>query len=541
MFFSSTSSLYHFYFSDATEGDINVEFYDVNVEFTINYNLMWRKSALLWKGRIYTLYLDWYNRLKCFLFLIIPIRKSIGTHKEGFMNIKERVQSQQNYFATGATKSYSFRIHALHTLSNGIQKYEKEILTALQMDLNKSEAEAYITELCVLRDDLRFIMRHLRNWMKRKRRKTSLALFPAKCYQVPEPYGVALIMSPWNYPFLLTMAPLVGAIAAGNCVVLKPSAYSSHTSAVVTKLIKDCFSPEFCTVIEGGREENNELLKQKFDYIFFTGSISVGKIVMEAAAKHLTPVSLELGGKSPVIIDETADIDLAAKRLVFGKYINAGQTCIAPDYVLVHESKKKELIDHLGQWIKQFYEKNKTHNTIENYPTIINDHHFERLLGLMDGLQVSLGGSYNKESRMIEPTVLTEVTGDSPIMQEEIFGPLLPILTYQDLHEAISFVKKGPKPLALYLFSNDKAVHHKITSEISYGGGCINDVLLHIASPHLPFGGVGDSGMGSYHGKASFDTFTHYKSLVNKGTHLDFSFRYRPYTKKKLNLIKKLL
>jgi len=397
-----------------------------------------------------------------------------------------------------------------------------------------------MTEMSILKEEIAFVLKHMKGWAKKKKTKTILSLFPAKCFRVTDPYGVTLIMSPWNYPLLLSLEPLVGAIAAGNCAVLKPSAYATHTSDIIEQVITECFPKEYCAVVKGGRQENDELLKQKFDYIFFTGSPIVGKFVMEAASKNLTPVSLELGGKSPVIVDETADISLTARRLVFGKFINAGQTCIAPDYLFVHESKKDELIKQLGFWINEFYPKN-ANGDIEDYPRIINKKHFDRLLGLLKGENIILGGNNNPEKLCIEPTILIDVNMDNPIMQEEIFGPILPIMTFGKIEEAILIIKSRPKPLALYFFSTDKAMQKRILNEISFGGGCINDTILHVASSHLPFGGVGNSGMGSYHGKASFDTFTHYKSIVNKASWMDFSFRYRPYTKGKLKLIRMLL
>ncbi len=446
---------------------------------------------------------------------------------------------QIDYFNSGITRDLSFRIESIKRLSKAIERNEKEILSALKSDLNKSETEGYMTELGVLKGDIKYILKRVRKWTKPQRVGTELALLPAKCFRIGEPYGVVLIMSPWNYPFLLSLEPLVGAIAAGNCVTLKPSAYSPATSAVIAKIISECFSPEFCTVVQGGRAENAGLLEQKFDYIFFTGGISVGKLVMEAAAKHLTPISLELGGKSPVIVDESADIDLAAKRLVFGKYINAGQTCVAPDYVLVHQSKKEELLERLGFWIEEFYPKGAD-GVIQDYPRIINEKHFKRIEGLMSGEKILFGGVCSSETLTITPAVMPEVTFDSPVMQEEIFGPLLPILTYSELDEAISAIKSRPKPLALYLFSRDKAIQKRVLRDVSFGGGCINDVLMHVATSRLPFGGVGESGMGAYHGKASFDTFTHYKSIVHKGALLDPSVRYRPYTPLKKKLIRRL-
>jgi aldehyde dehydrogenase (NAD+) len=346
-------------------------------------------------------------------------------------------------------------------------------------------------------------------------------------------------MSPWNYPLLLTLSPLIGSIAAGNCAVIKPSAYAPETSLVIDKIITKVYNPEYCTVIQGGRAENTELLKQKFDYIFFTGSVEVGKLVMESAAKNLTPVSLELGGKSPVVIEESADIDMAAKKIVFGKYINAGQTCIAPDYVLVHQNKEKQLITALEKYIEEFYPKDNEGNVIE-YPRIVNERHFERLKNLIEIDKVVIGGKTNKQNLSIEPTVMKDINFNSPVMQEEIFGPILPIITYTDLEEVIKKQQSLPKPLAFYLFTNNKKVKKRILNDISFGGGCVNDVIMHIATPYMGFGGVGNSGMGSYHGKLSFDTFTHNKSIVDKITGIDPSIRYRPYTDKKKKWLKRI-
>lgn len=445
------------------------------------------------------------------------------------MEISRILIEQRNYFNSGSPKDLDFRLNALRKLSASINQNEIAILDALKADLNKSDIEGYMTEISNLQGELKFVIRNLPGWVKKRKTKTAVALFPAKCYVLAEPYGVVLIMSPWNYPLLLALDPLVGAIAAGNCAIIKPSQYSPQTSAIINKIISECFPPEYCAVVEGGRDVNAEILKQRFDYIFFTGSTAVGKVVMEAAAKNLTPLSLELGGKSPAIIDETADIKLAAKKLVFGKYINAGQTCVAPDYVLVHASREELLISELAFWINKFYSRDSLSGEIVDYPRIINQKHFDRLLGLMAGERVAYGGGTHPETLTIDPTVLTDIRFESPVMQEEIFGPLLPILTYSDADEMINLLRDKPKPLALYLFTSNKDFQKRILKDLSFGGGCINDVILHVASPHLGFGGVGNSGMGSYHGKDSFDTFTHYKSIVEKETWLDVPFRYRPY------------
>ncbi|MDD4499490.1 MAG: aldehyde dehydrogenase [Bacteroidales bacterium] len=448
-------------------------------------------------------------------------------------------QQQREFFLSGKTRELSFRQEALKKLSECVIRRKTEILDALHTDLNKSATEGEMTEISVLQEEIRYVSKHMRKWSKPLNVKTPLVLFPARSYRIAEPYGVVLIMSPWNYPLLLSLEPLVGAIAAGNCAVIKPSAYSPATSSIIARIIAECFPPEYCTVVEGGREENSGLLALPFDYIFFTGSTTVGKKVMEAASANLIPVSLELGGKSPVIIHKSADVDLAAKRIVFGKFINAGQTCVAPDYILVPESLRDRLQERLCHWINTFYPADEQ-GVIKNYPRMVNEKHFDRVLGLLNNEKILFGGESIRQTLTINPTVLTDVFPDSGVMQEEIFGPVLPILTYITLNEAIEFVRSRPKPLALYLFTKDKKAREKVLRELSYGGGCVNDTLVHVASSYLPFGGVGYSGMGSYHGKASFDTFTHYKSILDKGAHLDPSLRYRPYTPGKIRWLKKL-
>lgn len=361
--------------------------------------------------------------------------------------------------------------------------------------------------------------------------------FMSSCYRISEPYGISLIMSPWNYPFQLTIAPLIGSIAGGNCTVVKPSAYSPATSAVMAKILGECFQPEYISVIEGGREANQALLDEKFDYIFFTGSVSVGKTVMASASKNLTPVTLELGGKSPCIVDREATIDLAARRIVWGKFLNAGQTCVAPDYLLVHRDVKKELINCMKKYILEFYGKYPCKN--EEFPKIINDKHFRRIKEYLNNGEIVVGGEFDDKGLRIAPTVLDNIKWEDPIMQEEIFGPLLPVLEFTDISEAILSVKSRPKPLALYLFTTSKEVETRIVRNISFGGGCINDTIVHLATSNMPFGGVGESGMGGYHGKWSFDTFTHTKSILKKSNLIDIKLRYPPYGNK-LNIFKKL-
>lgn len=449
----------------------------------------------------------------------------------------EMLQRQKRYFRTGKTKNVAFRMAYLKKLLGGIEKNETQIMDALYQDLHKSSFEAYATEIGIVKEEIRYTLKHLRNWAKPVRVPTPITQFPACSFIYHEPYGVVLIMSPWNYPFQLTIAPLVGAICAGNCAVVKPSAYSAHTSALIARLIKEVFPSGYVTVTEGGRKENEALLNERFDYIFFTGSVNVGKYVMEKASRYLTPVSLELGGKSPCIVDETADISLAAKRIVWGKFLNSGQTCVAPDYILVHHKVKDKLLRQMTKYIRKMYGDDPCGN--EEYPSIINRKHFERLLGLIQDSHVVCGGGSRRETLRIEPTILDHVKWDSPVMQEEIFGPILPVLTFFDLKEAVNQVNVGEKPLALYLFTKEKKREAYILKHISYGGGCINDTVVHLATPHLPFGGVGHSGMGAYHGKASFDTFTHKKSIMKKSCLVDIPVRYAPF-KKKLDLLKKI-
>ncbi|MFP4477892.1 MAG: aldehyde dehydrogenase [Candidatus Izemoplasmatales bacterium] len=455
------------------------------------------------------------------------------------MAIKDLVKKQRDYYNTGSTKSYKFRKEALHKLYEAIKTYESEIKDALYKDLNKSGAESYLTEIGVTLKEIKYLSKHLKKLMKRKKRKTEISNFPAKSFISPHPYGVTLIMSPWNYPIYLTLAPLAGAISAGNTAILKPSDYSSNTSDVIEKLIKDTFENDYISVVKGGREENQDLLNQKFDYIFFTGSTTVGKVVMEKASKNLTPISLELGGKSPTIVTKDANIDLAAKRIIFGKLINTGQTCVAPDYILIDERVEEEFIGRSLQYINEFFGKNPLEN--ENYGKIINKKHYDRLVGLMEDQEIAVGGKSDKKQNKIEPTLLRNVSSESPIMQEEIFGPILPLMTYKDLNEAISFIQSRPHPLALYLFTQSRKIIDQVLEQCQFGGGCINDTIMQVASHYLPFGGVGDSGIGAYHGKASFETFSHYRSIIKKSTLIDIPLRYQPLTNKKMKIIKKIL
>lgn len=392
-----------------------------------------------------------------------------------------------------------------------------------------------MTEIGMTLSELNYVMKHTKKWSKKKIVPTPIVHFPAISFKSPEPYGVALILAPWNYPFMLLMEPLIGAIAAGNTVILKPSEFAPHTANIIEKIITNCFNQEYVTVIQGEKEVSQALIDSKVDYIFYTGGTKVGKIVMESAAKNLVPVTLELGGKSPCIIDEKYNIKLAAKRLVFGKLLNAGQTCIAPDYVLVNKKVKKELIEWVQIYLHQFLGEDILNN--EDYPKIINQRHFERLNLLMKNQKITLGGNSNKETLKIEPTILDNPQRESMVMNEEIFGPILPMIEYEDIQEAINYIQSYEKPLALYLFTNDKKLENKILNEISFGGGCINDTIIHIANSNMDFGGVGYSGVGGYHGKASFDTFSHERSITKKYA-LDLPLRYMPYKNWKDKLVR---
>lgn len=444
--------------------------------------------------------------------------------------IQALLSTQRAYYKSGATLPVSFRIARLKELYATVRKYEEEISNALREDLGKSRYEGFMCEIGLVLSEISYMIKHVKRFAKRKTVPTPLSQFRSHSFKQPMPYGSVLIMSPWNYPFLLTLDPLVDAIAAGNTAIVKPSAYSPATSRVVERIIGECFAPEYVAVVTGGRAENTALLDQKFDLVFFTGSQLVGKEVLRHTAEHLTPAILELGGKSPCIVDSSADIPLAARRIAFGKYINCGQTCVAPDYVLCHRSVKDEFVSALAREIKRQYGDHPLQN--ENYGRIINQKHFTRLCGLIDRSKVVIGGSTNAETCRIEPTVMDNVTAEDAVMGEEIFGPILPILTYDSFDEVINGLKEKDKPLALYLFTKDKEQERRVLTELSYGGGCINDVIIHLATSEMGFGGVGESGMGSYHGKEGFDAFTHYKSIVNKRAYPDLPMRYQPYKSK---------
>jgi len=453
--------------------------------------------------------------------------------------IKKLVEKQRAFFNTGKTLDVNYRIQALNRLQKALIKYEREVLDALKADLNKSETEAYMCEHGLSLAELNFVKKHLRSWNRRRVKPTPLVHFAAKSFTVREPYGVSLIMSPWNYPVLLTIDPLISAISAGNCCIVKPSAYSPATTSIIAKIIREAFDEEYVAVVEGGRAENTSLLDQKFDYIFFTGSVLVGKTVMAKASASVTPITLELGGKSPCIIDSTANLKLAAKRLVFGKYLNVGQTCVAPDYVLIEESIKDQFIDYVKKYISEMFGDDPIAN--DNYGKMINQKHFERVLGLINPDKVIVGGYGDEKSLKIAPTIMDNVSADDLVMQEEIFGPVMPVLTVKDMNEAFNFVNSRPSPLALYLFTSDKATENRFLNACKFGGGCVNDTIVHLATSQLAFGGIGDSGIGSYHGKKGFETFSHEKSILKKYTWLDLPMRYQPYQKLYYKLIRFVL
>ncbi|MGK0367381.1 MAG: aldehyde dehydrogenase (NAD+) [Thermoproteota archaeon] len=451
------------------------------------------------------------------------------------MKIKELVQTQRDYFFTHRTKSYQYRKQALVNLKSTIIELQDEIFQALESDLNKSNFETYATELGFILEELTFSIKHLKEWMQVKKVSTPSVLLPGSSRIYHDAYGVVLLIGPWNYPFQLVMGPLIGAIAGGNTVVIKPSEYASATSAIIKKIVERTFQDEYVCVVEGAVKETQELLKEKFDHIFFTGSTQVGKEIMKAASEFLTPVTLELGGKSPCIVDKDINIAVTAKRIIWGKTINAGQTCIAPDYLFVHESIKDQLVAEMEKVIAEFYPGRIKDSP--DYTRIINERHFDRIVKLLENETVLVGGVSDKESLFIEPTLIDVKDSTSPIMKEEIFGPLLPIMTFSDLPEVTKFINNRAKPLSLYVFSNNEDFQNKILAYTTAGGVCINDTLVHAANPHLPFGGVGESGVGSYHGKFSFDTFTHQKAVIKKSVWPDIPIRYAPY-KDKIKFLK---
>ena len=457
---------------------------------------------------------------------------------ESLTIIKSALKEQKAFFNTGRTRNIEFRRAQLDTLYSAVSKNRDKILSALQQDLSKSTYESYLTEVGIVLDEIRFIRKHLNKWAKPRRVRSGLMLFPAASYIYAEPYGVSLIISPWNYPFQLVIGPLIGSIAAGNCSVVKPSEYAPRTAGIFNEIISNNFDSNYIAVIEGEAEVSRALLDEAFDCIFFTGSTAVGKMVLQAAARHLTPVTLELGGKSPCIVDRDVDLNLTAKRIVSGKLINAGQTCIAPDYLLVHQEVKAQLLDRMKQFIRRFYGDDP--QLSPDYPRIVNDKHFVRLSEMLQKGNIVVGGQTDRRNLYIAPTILDKVAWDDPIMQNEIFGPILPVFTYENFSEVISRMEKMPKPLAFYYFSKNHQNAEKMIRDISFGGGCINDTLLHFVNPRLPFGGIGSSGIGSYHGKKSFETFSHRKSILKRSFRLDAPLRYPPYGNK-LRILEKIL
>lgn len=453
--------------------------------------------------------------------------------------IKDILQQQNHFFSSGKTIPAEFRLKQLESLKEAMIRHEADLAAALKEDLGKSRMESYMCEIGLTLSELTWMQKHLRSLMRSKRVSTPAAQFAAKSFRSPSPYGTVLIMSPWNYPVLLTLDPLIDAIAAGNTAVVKPSAYAPCTFDVMKTMIEECFPAHYVAVVDGGRAENQALLQQRFDMIFFTGGKTVGREVLRHAAEYLTPVTLELGGKSPCIVDSTAKIRLAAKRIVFGKYLNCGQTCVAPDYILCDKRIRDELITAILAEIEKQFGKEPLKNP--NYGKIINEKHFERILGLINGEKLVYGGQSEPESLRIAPTVLNNITWDDAVMGEEIFGPLLPILTFDTLDEALDTVESHPHPLALYFFSEDKAAQKKILDTCRFGGGCINDTIIHLATSDMPFGGVGESGMGSYHGRVGFETFSHYRSIVDKKTWMDLPIRYQKYTGLKEKMMRMFL
>lgn len=447
-------------------------------------------------------------------------------------------QKQKDFFYTHNTKQVDFRLRQLKNLKKAIKANEQNIMDALKEDLHKSNFEAYATEIGIVLEELSMHIKHLKKWAKPQQAKTNLVNFKSESYLRPEPYGQVLIIAPWNYPFQLMFTPLVGAIATGNTVTLKSSPYAPAVSAVMKSIIQDTFDSAYINFYEGNRDVNKILLDQKWDYIFFTGSPSLGKIIMREAAKNLTPVALELGGKSPTIVCKDADIKLAAKRVAWGKYLNAGQTCLAPDYLLIQKEVKDEFLSYMKQYIQEFYGTNPQQSP--DYGRVVNKANVDRLELLMKNQDVYTGGKVDRDDRYIAPTILNNISGDELVMQEEIFGPIFPVVQFEKVSEAVQFVNDRPKPLALYLFSKSKKTHETFLDRTSSGGVCINEVVMHVANDNLPFGGVGNSGMGVYHGKFSFETFSHYKPVLKKSTLVDVPVRYAPYNGK-IGLAKTLM
>lgn len=444
--------------------------------------------------------------------------------------MKELIERQREFFNTGESFSYQYRKQALERLKESIKSHEAEIAVALKKDLGKSATESYLSEVGMLLDDISYTLKHLSSWMKPKRESTPMTISPASSRIVNCPYGVVLVIAPWNYPVLLSLQPLVGALAAGNCCVLKPSELAPASADIIEKIVKEVFPENYAVVVNGGVEVSKSLLEQQFDYIFYTGNTNVGRIVMEKAAKYLTPVTLELGGKSPVIVSRNANLKLAARRIAFGKLMNLGQTCVAPDYVLVERDVHDQFIASLKDEIIKMYGSKPLENAA--YGKIINHRHYERICRLIDKTKVVFGGECDEESLRIEPTILDNVVAEDSVMSEEIFGPVLPIITIDNLDEAYSFIQQRPHPLALYIFTDKKSEEERFVNGLLFGGGCVNDVVVHLSNPNLPFGGIGASGIGEYHGKSTYETFSHKKSIVKSATWIDMPLRYQPYTEK---------
>lgn len=446
--------------------------------------------------------------------------------------------SKKSFFQSGITRSYNFRIEQLKNLKNSIKKYENDIIKALQNDLGKPTFEAYTAEVGIVYEEINIAIKNLKTWMKRKKVSTPIFLIPSKSYILPEPKGVVFIISPWNYPFQLSISPLIGSIAAGNCAILKPSNQSKHTEVIINKVIEETFPEDYISVVRGSGSSVVEPLiaNYRFDHIFFTGSVNIGKKILECAAKHLTPTTLELGGKSPSIVCKDADLEEAAKKITWAKYYNLGQTCVAPDYLLVHEDIKTQLIDKIKKYIVLFYGENPEKS--ENLGKIINEKRFNRLLELLNSGNTIQGGQWNREKLFIYPTLLDNINLENDIMNEEIFGPILPILTFKDNDDIVKIIRKNPYPLALYLFTDNESTEKFILQNIEFGGGCINDTISHLVNPKLPFGGIGYSGMGAYHSKYTFETFSHMKSIFKSGKLFNSSLKFPPYTDLKLNLAK---
>ncbi|MEK5040868.1 aldehyde dehydrogenase [Sporosarcina sp. FSL K6-3457] len=455
-------------------------------------------------------------------------------------DVESMIAMQRRFYFTGETRSAAFRIAMLSKLKEAIMSNEKEISEALHKDLRKSPFESYVTEIGFVLTSISHMIKNLEQWMESEVVKTPVHLQPAKSFIVREPYGSALIIGPFNYPFQLVMEPLVGAIAGGNCAIVKPSEASVYTGEIIKKILTDIFPSEFVRVVEGEQQETSALIHASFDYIFFTGSVAVGKVVMKAAAERLTPITLELGGKSPALVDQTADIVMAAERIVWGKFVNNGQTCVAPDYVIVHHTVKNQLVQAMGATIRKFYGKVAAESL--DYGRIVNDKHFNRLLKILekDRAHVVYGGDFNREDLFIEPTLLDNVKWNSASMEDEIFGPILPILTYDNLGEALHRIRQLPKPLAAYMFTENEQASEYFIDNLPFGGGCINDTIAHVGNGNLPFGGVGSSGLNAYHGKYSFETFTHAKAMMKKSTTIPMKIAFPPYGQK-LKLVKPLI